>query len=246
MRKLLRSGRIAGKREHCGRIIGDAEWPGILSAEAHDRLRLQLQRPNLRGRGTGNRPTRYLLSGLAVCGPCGARLVARPANSRRSMSCSSDPRHGGCGRLRVVAEPLENLISEALLQAVEGGALAALLDAGQSDHVVGVRDELAAIEAKLELLAQHWAASAITDVEWKAARDPLAERRDSLLAQLEELHRRRHLEGIPDPLREAWPEFRFDQRRAIVEAVIDQVVVGPARRGWPKFDPNRISVRWRV
>ena len=41
-------------------------------------------------------------------------------------------------------------------------------------------------------------------------------------------------------------QLAFDRRRAIVGAVLDAVVIGPARPGTQAFDRDRvIDVRWR-
>jgi hypothetical protein len=49
----------------------------------------------------------------------------------------------------------------------------------------------------------------------------------------------------PDALARDWESLSFDSQRAIVTAVLEAVVVGPAARG-KGFDPNRVlEVRWR-
>ena len=49
-----------------------------------------------------------------------------------------------------------------------------------------------------------------------------------------------------DALREAWRRNSLDWRRAVLSAVIDHVTIGPAVRGWNRFDPERVDVRWAV
>jgi DNA invertase Pin-like site-specific DNA recombinase len=249
LRKLLLSRRIAGRREHLGKDVARAEWTAIISTEDSDRLRAVLVRPNLRGTGTGNRPTRYLLAGIAVCALCGARLIARPANGRRSYACVNEPRIGGCGRLRVVAIPLEDLVVETLFQAVEGGALVTLLDteADLSGTAGTLASEVKAIDVKLATLADKWSSNELTDGEWTRARENLAEKRAGLINELATLQRRLPVSALPDPLRAAWASLDFSQRRSIIEAFIERVVVTSARHGMPKFDPRRVTdIKWRA
>jgi site-specific DNA recombinase len=249
LRRLLLSRRIAGRREHLGVDVAEAEWTAIISAEDSDRLRAILVRPNLRGKGTGNRPTRYLLAGIAVCELCGARLVARPANRRRSYACVKEPRIGGCGRLRVVAVPLEELVVETLFQAVEGGALVTLLntEAAQSGRAGVLASEIKAIDVKLAILADKWSSNELTDGEWTRARSTLAGKRAGLINELAALQRRLPVSALPDPLRAAWGALDFSQRRSIIEAFIEKVVVNSARHGMPKFDPRRVTnIKWRA
>ena len=138
-----------------------------------------------RGKGTGNRPTKYILSALAYCAVCGARLIARPAAGRRAMQCSPDPRDDPRGlparktrgHVRVVAEPMERLVIEAVMQAVEGGKLASLLAGRRGEQVTGLRNELATVETKLNRLSEMWAADQLGETEWKSAREPLTVRR---------------------------------------------------------------------
>jgi hypothetical protein len=56
------------------------------------------------------------------------------------------------------------------------------------------------------------------------------------------------LDGLDGPgaLRAAWPELPLTRRRAILAAVVDRIVIGPARRGYNRFDPERVDVTWRA
>jgi hypothetical protein len=50
----------------------------------------------------------------------------------------------------------------------------------------------------------------------------------------------------PGQLRTSWPQLTLDQRRAVLTAVLERVVVDPALRPRrPTFDPRRVEVCWR-
>lgn len=45
-------------------------------------------------------------------------------------------------------------------------------------------------------------------------------------------------------LRGSWPTLTLSQRRAVVEAVVEQVIGRPAAQRGPTFDPGRVELRW--
>jgi DNA invertase Pin-like site-specific DNA recombinase len=257
-RGMLLSARISGRRERgtlanghrppVGEIVATAVWPGIISPEQSDRLRAVLTDPTRRLNG---HPTKYLLTGgIAVCGLCGAPMVARPKQNWRgkgepsipSLVCAAGPGFKGCGGIRIAAGPLDALVSEAVLQAVDSGALAkALRGTGEDRKAVA---ELAHVEQKLADLAEDEASDRITRVEWEAKRKTLAARQTTLRRRVETAQRKVGLDGLPDPLRAAWPTLALHQRRAVVSALMEAVVVGRGVRGLSRFDERRVSLRW--
>jgi DNA invertase Pin-like site-specific DNA recombinase len=250
MRRMLVSARISGRRERCtiegqrrsiGVIVAEAEWSGIISVEQSDSLRHLFADPERRMNGHS---TSYLLTGgIAVCGLCGKSLHARPRDGKRSLVCASGPGWDGCGKIRIQNEPLEELMSEAVLQAVDGGALSALLHRTEDRAAA---NELTAVERKLTELAEDWAADRVTRSEWQAARTALLGRQDALRRRVDAARRSRGLDGLPEPLRAAWPTLPLHRRRAIVAALVANVVVAPGRRGFNRFDADRVSIRWRA
>jgi hypothetical protein len=84
LRRILRSGRISGQRDHHGELVADAEWPAIISPAQTARIRALLDDPDRR---TNRSARRYLLVRLLRCGLCGATLVSRPRSGGRRASC---------------------------------------------------------------------------------------------------------------------------------------------------------------
>lgn len=251
MSRMIASARISGRRDYKGttksrryasKITADAVWPAIISPTDSDRVRALLADP-ARRRNTYRRE--YLLTGgIARCGLCGKPLVARPrADKRRCMVCASGPGFNGCGKIRTLADPIEELISEAVLQAVDSGSLAAAMTR-QDDHQA--TEGLLAMQAKLDELARDWADDRITRGEWDAARGALEGKRASLQRRVDSQRRAHDLDGLPDPLRAAWPSLLLFKRRAVIQALIEAVDVAPAVKGRNFFDPERVSVRWKV
>ncbi|CAN5280054.1 hypothetical protein BH18ACT4_BH18ACT4_02410 [soil metagenome] len=125
VKRLLMSGRISGQREHHGCIVGRAEWPAIIEPADTLKLRAILSDP-ARASGTGSTARSYLLTGWVACGQCGATMTTRPVIRKghryRRYVCVVD--RAGCGRCGIGAQPLEDLISEAVLIRLDTPALA--------------------------------------------------------------------------------------------------------------------------
>jgi hypothetical protein len=252
VRVVLLSARIGGMREHDGEIAGKAIWPAIISATDSTRLRAILRDP-ARRRTTSN-ARKYLLAGFAVCGLCGAKLVARPrGDGRRCMVCASAATGGkGCGKIRILAEPLEEHLSNAIFEFVDTPQLAqmvaeeraALQRRAREDR----RDDPLALAKQLEDMAEDYAAGRLTKGEWLRARGVLKKRLDAAResegsepsrAIVVEFAKR---SGV---LRQKWSSLDLAERRAIVAAVIERVTVGAGVRGLNRFDPRRVDIGWR-
>lgn len=254
LRRMIGSPRLAGLREHHGVVVGPAEWPAILDGATHRRLKVRLKGT---GEGRQNRDRRYLLTGgLAVCGLCGAALAARPRNDGvRCLVCAPGPGLAGCGRILVVAQPLEDLVAGAVIEALDGPRLAQALRAGQEtdSEEAGLLEKIAGWQAQLEqAAADHYTAGPderISLGEFQVARRALQARIDQAKSRLGRNSRRRLLVDLPTgraALQEAWERGDVGWRRALVAAVVDRVQVNPAARGGNRFDPARINIIWRA
>lgn len=246
--RLLKSGRISGRREHHGEIVADAEWDAIVSARDGDRLRAILLDPTRRKNG---RAHRYLLAGMLRCGRCGEPLVSRPRqDGRRRYVCARGPGLQGCGKMAVVADEVEELVVEMALYRLEGPDLARALAAARlGDQEANHQRDLDDAAEQLEELAAAYGNREFTMQEWIAARAPVEERlnkaraalaRDTGTAAISEFI------GDAEALRRIWPDLPLSRRRAILAALLDHVVVNPARRGFNRFDPDRVAPIWRI
>lgn len=261
LKQILVAPRTAGLRQHRGAILVDeagkqvqATWKPILDARTFDLLRALLNDPN-RNKRNGVQARRYLLTGLAVCGECGERLVARPRDRKtRCYVCSSGPDFGGCGRIRVVSTPVEEFVAQAVhkrlvetgeqeAEVVEEGVDEALLKTLRQDEI------------QLENLAKdHYVDRLISRPEYLAARGAL----DNRIAETKkELGRR----SRPSTTTRTWRElieeanaFSFDDlepkdfewwRGAIADAVEKVVVNRHPKPGQNFFSPQRVEIVWR-
>lgn len=240
VKRFLTKGRWAGWREHRGTLAAEAVWPGIITLDELAELRAVLNDPS-RLRRTYARP--YLLTGgLAVCGACGGKIVARPRDDgRRCYVCASGPNFHGCGKIRRLAEPVEAEVVARLWAAVDDGLLADA-EPEPSPDLTGA--SLADLERALTDLARdHYVLKVISRAEFLAAREPIAAQVDAFRRKLEApVRERRSLAS----LREAWTVMSVEDQKAALVEVIDAVVLHPCVKGRNTFDPSKIEVRWRV
>jgi len=251
VKRLLCSGRIAGQREHHGQVSSVAAWAPIITPAESTRLRSILTDAARRQNSTSTART-YLLSGFVYCGGCGARMTARPVVRKGHryprLACAAD--RGGCNKVGIVVEPLDALITEVAFQRLDGPELAdALARQGQAhqgtaDLELAIADDEAALE---ELTRDRYVERTLTAAMFAAARVPLERRLSEARAKLAALALTAAVElpagGI---LRLRWPELDLEQKRAILGQIIDRITIAPTTRAHNRFDPQRVSVRWRV
>ncbi|MDQ3106961.1 MAG: recombinase family protein [Actinomycetota bacterium] len=256
-RRMLQNPRLIAKRAYKGKVVADGQWPAILDEVTFARLQVVLA-----GRHTnvGFGARSYVLTGFLFCGKpasggnvCGKRLIANAKEGRnRTYVCSSRPEIGGCGGIRVTAEALEEEVLQRLLVVVSGGTLAAEVAARADGLDEGdVLADIAALESKLEELAGMWAAGNLETGEWVAARQGVERRLNAA--------RRRLVRRVEDEQVRTWAGrsveleafWRADttslsQRRAILAAWVETIMVKPVTERKPWFEPGRVHVAYKA
>lgn len=249
--------RVAGLREHRGEVVGKAVWPAILDEATWRQVRSVLTDPARRKNPVVRS---YLLTGILRCQLCGAPMVAAPrsgtqrkggqrGDSIRAYGCVKTS--GGCGGVFGLAEPIEAVVTEAVLSALDGPALRswrAREANGGDQSAQAAADAVAADEARLGELADMWADGQITRAEWMRSRERIEKRLDETRRHVASLNRRRpaNVLGEIDNLREAWADLSLDRRQAIVSAVLDRVTLAPATGARNQFNPERVGLTWRA
>jgi DNA invertase Pin-like site-specific DNA recombinase len=250
LRRMLLSARLSGQRSYHGEIVARGEWEPILTDEDTSQLRAILTDP---ARLTRRTVRRYLLSGgLLRCKLCNAVMVARPrGDGTRRYVCAKGPGLSGCGRVAILSDPLEELITEAVLYRLDTPELAAALAgvAREDAEADAAQASVAADRAQLEELARAYGERLITFPEYLAARKPIETRLDAVQRKVSRLTETTALEGHigdADALRSSWADLPLTRQRGIVAAVLDRAVIGPAVRGRNRFDPERVEPVWRL
>jgi site-specific DNA recombinase len=252
LRRLLMSPRIAGLRQHRDEVA-PAQWKAIIPRRNHQRLVTLLTQPSRLMNGGDNR-RRYLLTGMAYCAPCGAKLVARPRDDKaRRYVCARGPNFNGCGRTYILAEPLEEMVAEAAYSVWSNADVQRTLRADAKtaedlEHELG--EALAALD---QLSHDYYTESVITDrKEYLARRSDLEARLKEREAELRQVSDTRVTFADLMKRAESAPRFggmtkeQFEWWRALLDTVVDRVEIGPGVRGLNRFDPSRVRVVGRV
>jgi site-specific DNA recombinase len=248
LKRMLTSARISGQREHHAEIVAKAAWPEIITPAQTQRLRAKLRDPERR---TNRSARRYLLASLLRCHHCDNRLYSRPrADGARRYVCATGPGFEGCGKVTIMADPLEQFVVVAVLERLDSPELAHALNGGVSADPAGSewQAEVERAQEQLEELAEMWAEHEITRPEWVKARAPIEKRLDAAKRRLAAINRTTELTphlGNAQELREQWAEMTLSRQKQIVAALLQHIVVGPGRRGYNRFDPSRLTPVWR-
>jgi hypothetical protein len=245
---MLINPRYWGVRVHQGRPLGPAGWPGLISPEQGEQLVARLTNP---ARRTNRTARRYLLSGMCRCGLCGTKMYSVPRFETRRYLCRSGNDFGGCGRMAIAAASLEALIAEAVLFRLDTPELAAALAGTKGDPAAAnaLRTSIDADVAQLEELTQLYAQRAITAAEWIQARKAIEGRLTLNRRSLSRADGFNALDGYvgnSGELRSQWASLNLDRQRAVVQTVLDHVVIRPAIRNTNRLDPRRVEPIWRL
>jgi hypothetical protein len=222
-------------------------WPAIISAADSDRLRTLLTRPERRITTGGAR--KHLLSGILHCARCGQPMVGRSSRGVLRYVCNKNPDggKGACGRMFITAAPTDEHIRDLVLTALDSPEMAQQLRQGEAPDP-DLHARIRADEDELEALAADHGNGEISRAEWKAARAPIVARLAAARARLAESTQTTALESFVGPLlnmRGRWDAANVSQRRAVVTAVLERVIVHPAIVK-TRFDPDRLQPVWRA
>lgn len=244
---MLINPRYAGLLARRGQVVGAGKWEPIITEGDHRRILARFAERKNSGRRA---PQRYLLSGTTRCGKCGNTLYSASRGTTRRYECRSGPDHRGCGRLTVVADPVERIVADFVLYRLDTPDLAAALSGkGSTDaRTAELSDVVSEATEQLEELATAYAQRAISMAEWMTARKPIQQRLEQAHRQLAQLTRSTALVGLVgngEELRRSWSTLNLDRQHTIITALVDHVTIGPGTIGAARFDPDRVSVTWR-
>lgn len=246
LRDTLLSPGLAGLRVYRGEVVAEGRWMPILDRTQHEMVVALLNDPSRRTRGPG---VKHLLTGIVACGRCEQPLEThydpKRRGGRRQYLCRSSPGRPGCGRLMVSAEPLERVVTAMVKKRLAGRGLAKALAARDAEAGAGVAEELAAVYAQITDIEQAYKDGRIKIDAFLRVHEPLVERQEQLQARIRQSADSAMLAELPDAPDElqAWwdsEETTVEQRRAVIQAVVSKVLVGPAVRPTRAFDETRI------
>jgi site-specific DNA recombinase len=250
IRDVLLRPRNAGLMQHRGEVVGRAGWPPLVAEDLWRGVVAVLTDPSRRT--NPGAPPRWLLSGLALCGVCGA--IVRATSSGRSRSGGRvKPAYVCATGKHVVRDAAEcdRLVIKVILERLSRPDAAELLVRGRTVDLPRLHIRRSALEAELEDWRRLAEAGEVSPPSFARAEKGILERLREVDATIADASRGSALEGIadaPDPAG-VWAELDLDRRRAVVDELVT-VEVLPARKGrrpgWkpgePYFDPDTVRI----
>ena len=251
LRQLLLNPTIAGRRVHQGKDIGPAQWEAIVEYGTWLKLRALLTDPSRLTVSIPRGPSpRHLLTGIAQCGVCGARLKAA-VNAKR-MKKAYVCRHEGCMKVTVTGEKVDALIESAVLALFASSGFRASLTSAYRERVESeakapdIASQIAELEAERDELESMRAEDPPTitkrayiaeDLRIETAIDKL---RESEVATIASPALRRMLSE--SDLESSWKNADLMDRREIIRILFDVTINRAERNTGQRFDPNRVVV----
>lgn len=239
VRSVLLNARNAGLSTYKGEVVGKGRWPGIVDEGTWRAACAILTDPSRRT--TPDTRRRYLLSGLARCGRCGALVdTGRTQHGVRTYQCSAQ-RH-----LARSAEPVDVLIREVVIERLSRPDARDLLVDDTSPDADALREETQAIRTRLDDLAGLYAAGDVTASQLAAGSTRLRERLSGAETRLADTAKVAVLGDIvtSSNVRKAWERLDVDRQRRVIDTLVTISLSSPGR-GNRTFDPETVRLEWR-
>jgi site-specific DNA recombinase len=253
VRPVLLNPRYAGLRHHVDEklrrsmlptkarlagIVGPAQWPPVVDETVWRAVVSILTAPDRARQGSLDR---RLLTGVALCGVCGA-TVHGGANPQHQPTYRCSAAYGHVGRR---SEPVDEYVEEGTVRWL-GRADAALPPEDDTSGVVELRTEMGALRARLNEQAALHAAGDIDTAQLRAGSALLRRRLEETEAQVAAAGRASivaPLLGAGD-VRAQWAALDLDRRRAIIDQIW-VVRLLPPGRGTRTFRPETVVMTRR-
>ena len=266
VKQMLSMPAYAGKRQHRGEIIGDAIWPALIEYDTWVKLQAVMFPPSRKR--TNDWPAVHLLTGIAVCGICGAGTRVGKQNLggiRYDKDGSKLPREhyysyicvGAPGKtgfhVAMKAEHLDKIVTELLLARLERPDFLALVGEGgqgTDEQRKALLDEIDGYKTYLDDVKRQ--AAELLDLniflEQRSLIEPkitAAQQRLEKLTELDPLVLKLATEGA---IREAWKEeLTLPEKRRVLRAVMRPQIM-PVGKGWKGksgLNHERVIPGWR-
>ncbi|MRX45323.1 recombinase family protein [Agromyces kandeliae] len=249
LRQVMKRPSLAGLRVYKGKVIGRTTGDAILDESMHDRLIALLTDPSRRTNRAGN-DYKYLLSGLARCGRegCGGavragvgRLVSRPDGTAHrqppSYVCTE------CFKVRRKVADVDSVVNDQIITLLRTPEVIGMFEHGDADAAARAQADIAALDAKLELIADQWAEDVITAAQFTRLNTRLRDKRVAA-----EQERRAALPNAAltvlstGDVAASWDDAPIEVRRAIVSELVEVTILPTGPRGRRPFDKASVSV----
>jgi site-specific DNA recombinase len=246
VRDILVRGRNAGLSEYKGEVVGEGQWPKIVTEEVWRAAKALLRDPSRRTT-TGNRAS-YLISGIATCGRCGCAITSagiKYSDPGRGHRYIYRCRVNYCvGRRR---DWVDDYITEAIIERLSRPDATKLLVDEQAPDFAALAVEAQALRVQLDEAAAAFADRVITVSQLRVATERLRARLDDVEAAQAHQGRAPVLSALvgADDVRAEWSGMGLDPRRAVVQTLME-IVLHPGGGGKRTFDSKYVEIKWKI
>ena len=235
VKRILRSGRIAGRLELGGVDIGKAAWPAIIDEATAIRLRAAL--PD----GVAPARQRHLLSGVLRCTACGGSMFSGGSSGSGKQliyACRRDA--GGCGTT-IRARNVEALVIDALMPRLDSAPLMHTHEPEDPDvaRIAEARAQIVAIGEQRLSPASLPAMLAPWERQIAESEKRLTAKRPQHYRQMVAIYST-WFKGDAG----RWEKLTPEQQRLIVQSLIERIDVAPVQ-ATRAFRPERVTIHWR-
>ncbi|MFE5367072.1 recombinase family protein [Streptomyces mirabilis] len=253
--RMLTNPRLCGYRTYRGEVLLDDDghpvigaWDPINTVEEWEAVCAVVaeRKQKYPGRSLARK---YLLSGIARCGLCHAKIRGQvnghwSRNSKgASFSYQCSVVNGGCGRVGRAGEAVDEFVISLVLAEQRERAASTTVREGEPWPNAS---EPAEVETDIAALTQAAKAKEITVSTLLQLLPDLERRRDELKLERGRFSKARHQAASPsvDSL-EDFLALPLERQQALILHSLSAILIHPAGRGVRKFDPSLIEPVWR-
>lgn len=220
-------------------VMGD--WPPIVSVEEWEALMAKIK-----SRQKKTKPditTKYLLSGIARCGRCGAKMHGAPVWQKGTKTdtyayACQKRKADECGRMNITGPPVDKMVRQLVWATVER-SMSGLEVKKEAEWTR--QAELDDVLQQIKELQEQWDKREIRASIYVATLEDLESDRDKLKAE-----RALHLAETQNPVREdvirkGWQGLSLERQRDVVRSVLTAVMIHPAKSRGANFDAARVE-----
>lgn len=248
VKSMLMSPRLAGLRTHLDQVYPGL-WEPVITVDEHEALVAKLTSHTPLGS-----PRDYMLyGGLVACGLCDSSLTSRArSDGVRSYVCTSGPPKHGCGKIKVVAEGLEDAVVALFFARLDSLAFARVNAQfhDPSQDKLEITRQIEAEDAKLDRLLDLYMGGDIAKPKYLARKAEIDAKREVLerrQADIPDLASVLALVDQREMLRRDWGDAPMYVKHDALAQLLIRVPVMPGVRGLNRFDLRRVGdPLWRL
>lgn len=243
LRSHFQTGKTVNRRD--AEIVGKGTWPPLVEESVWRAAQAILDTRPAGGRGRPRSVRRHLLTGILICGRCGANLGGRVVKPKNNVTYSCMK----CFKCSVQSHYIEPMLEELIGARLARADAADLLKGTQHDpaEVQRLNDEKATLYARLDELAVERAQGLLTGRQLQIATEVIQKQIDGIDAQEIDAESLRVFDGIPLGTQQAVAAFKNlspDRRRAVMRVLAKEIRVDPVGKVGHVFNPDRVKVIW--